>query len=86
MMLGDKSLIPENRITRVYHKNLFSHIIGQIDNENNGISGIEKSFDSKLKESSEDLKLTVDVNLQHLIRQELIKFQNIFNTIGSTQF
>tara|TARA_B100001540_G_scaffold278443_1_gene266574 strand:+ start:1230 stop:2900 length:1671 start_codon:yes stop_codon:yes gene_type:complete len=85
MMLGDKSLIPENRITRVYpQKNLFSHIIGQIDNENNGISGIEKSFDNKLKESSEDLKLTVDVNLQHLIRQELIKFQNIFNTIGST--
>ena len=85
MMLGDKSLIPENRITRVYpQKNLFSHIIGQIDNENNGISGIEKSFDNKLKESSEDLKLTVDVNLQHLIRQELIKFQNIFSTIGST--
>ncbi len=85
MMLGDKSLIPENRITRVYpQKNLFSHIIGQIDNENNGISGIEKSFDNKLKESSEDLKLTVDVNLQHLIRQELIKFQNIFSSIGST--
>ena len=38
MRLGDKSLIPENRITRVYpQKNLFSHIIGQIDNENNGV-------------------------------------------------
>ena len=50
IMLGDKSLIPENRITRVYpQKNLFSHIIGQIDNENNGVSGLEKSFDEKLK-------------------------------------
>ena len=49
-MLGDKSLIPENRMTRVYpQKNLFSHIIGQIDNENNGVSGLEKSFDKKLK-------------------------------------
>ena len=84
IMLGDKSLIPENRITRVYpQKNLFSHIIGQIDNENNGISGIEKSFDENLKKSNKDLKLTVDLNLQYLIREELIKFQHIFGSIGS---
>tara|TARA_X000000368_G_scaffold127062_1_gene99803 strand:- start:367 stop:2037 length:1671 start_codon:yes stop_codon:yes gene_type:complete len=84
MMLGDKSLIPENRITRIYpQKNLFSHILGQIDNENNGVSGLEKSFDEKLKESNQDLKLTVDLNLQYLIREELIKFKNIFNSIGS---
>ena len=62
--------------------NLFSHIIGQIDNENNGVSGLEKSFDGKLKESNQDLKLTVDLNLQYLIREELIKFQNIFNSIS----
>ena len=62
IMLGDKSLIPENRITRIYpQKNLFSHIIGQIDNENNGISGIEKSFDKNLKEKNKNLKLTVDL-------------------------
>jgi len=84
MMIGDKSLIPENRITRVYpQKNLFSHVIGQIDNDNNGISGIEKSFDKTLKDSSQNFKLTVDVNLQYLIREELIKFQYIFNSIGS---
>ena len=84
IMLGDKSLIPENRITRVYpQKNLFSHIIGQIDNDNNGVSGIEKSFDKNLKENKQNLKLTVDLNLQYLIREELIKFQKIFKTIGS---
>ncbi len=84
IMLGDKSLIPENRITRIYpQKDLFSHILGQIDNENNGVSGIEKSFDEKLKKINQDLKLTVDLNLQYLIREELIKFQKIFNNIGS---
>ena len=84
MMLGDKSLIPENRITRIYpQKNLLSHIIGQIDNENNGVSGLEKSYDKKLKLSNQDLKLTIDINLQYLIREELIKFQNIFSSIGS---
>ena len=83
-MLGDKSLISENRVTRIYpQKNLFSHIIGQIDNENNGISGIEKSFNDNLIEKNKNLNLTVDLNLQYLIREELIKFQNVFNTIGS---
>ena len=46
MMLGDKSIKSEEKLTRIYpQKNLFSHIIGQIDDDNNGISGIEKSFD-----------------------------------------
>ena len=31
------------------HKNLFSHVVGQIDEDNNGISGLEKSFDQKLR-------------------------------------
>ena len=37
MKLGDKSLKPEEKVLRIYpQKNLFSHIIGQIDNDNNG--------------------------------------------------
>jgi len=43
MKLGDKSIQPEEKLTRIYpEKNLFSHIIGQIDDNNNGISGIRK--------------------------------------------
>ena len=49
-LLGEKSIILEPKIIRIYpDKNLFSHVVGQIDDENNGISGIEKSFDKKLK-------------------------------------
>ena len=45
MKLGDKSIKPEEKVLRMYpQKNLFSHIIGQIDDDNNGISGLEKSF------------------------------------------
>ena len=48
MLLGDKSIKPSERLTRLYpQKNLFSHIIGQIDDDNEGISGIEKSFDKE---------------------------------------
>jgi cell division protein FtsI (penicillin-binding protein 3) len=31
------------------HGNLFSHIIGQVDYDNYGISGVEKYFDKELK-------------------------------------
>jgi len=85
MMLGDKSIRPEEKLTRIYpQKNLFSHIIGQIDDDNNGISGLEKSFDKKLKKIKEPLKLTLDTDIQFLIREELIKFHSIFRSKGST--
>jgi len=83
-LLGDKSIRFEEQITRLYpHENLFSHIIGQIDDDNNGVSGIEKYFDYELKTRKEPLQLTVDTDIQFLIREELIKFQQIFQYIGS---
>ena len=85
MKLGDKSIQSEDRLIRVYpEKNLFSHIIGQIDDNNKGISGLEKSFDEKLKISNEPIKLSLDTDIQYLIRNELIKFNKIFNTKGSS--
>ena len=84
MKLGDKSIQSEDRLIRIYpEKNLFSHIIGQIDDNNKGISGLEKSFDEKLKISNEPIKLSLDTDIQYLIRNELIKFNKIFNTKGS---
>jgi len=83
-LLGDQSIIPEEKLTRIYpQENLFSHIIGQIDNDNNGISGIEKHFDYELKIKKEPLRLTVDTDIQFLIREELIKAQEIFKNLGS---
>ena len=70
MKLGDKSIKPEEKIIRLYpQKNLFSHIIGQIDEDNIGISGLEKSLDKKLKEINKPIKLTVDEEIQYLIRK-----------------
>jgi len=84
MMLGDKSIKSEEKLTRIYpQKNLFSHIIGQIDDDNNGISGIEKSFDEELKITKDLLRLTVDADIQFLIREELLKFKEVFRARGS---
>ena len=84
MKLGDKSIKSEERVLRMYpQKNLFSHIIGQIDDDNNGISGLEKSFNETLRKSKKPIRLTVDKDLQFLIRKELIKYQDIFKSKGS---
>ena len=84
LLLGDKSIITEQKISRIYpHENLFSHIIGQIDEDNKGISGLEKSFDYELRTSEKSLELTLDTELQYLIREQLIYFTDIFKNIGS---
>ena len=83
--LGEKGIIFEPFQTRIYtHANLFSHIIGQVDYDNYGVSGIEKYFDKDLKNRdlvNQPLKLTLDVNLQHLISKEL---NNALKTFSST--
>ena len=84
-LLGEKSIKEEENIARVYpNGNLFSHILGQIDLDNNGISGIEKSFDYELTTSNKPLRLTLDTQIQYLIRQELLKFEKIFKSVGSS--
>ena len=84
LKLGEKAFRLEEKIARVYpNGELFSHVIGQIDDDNNGISGLEKSFDYELRSSKEALKLTVDKELQYLIREELVKAEEIFNNVGS---
>ena len=83
--LGEKGLIFEISQTRIYpHKNLYSHVIGQIDSDNNGISGIERFFDKDLKKNSnQSINLSLDTNLQYLIREELTKSISTFQSKGA---
>ena len=73
--LGEKSIKFEPFQARMYtHGDLFSHIIGQVDYDNYGISGIEKYFDRELKNKNlidQPLKLTLDSNIQYIINKEL---------------
>ena len=81
-LLGEKGVIIEPFQSRVYpHGQLFSHVLGQIDDDNYGISGIEKYFDKELRNNkkSKPLFLSVDTNLQFLIKTELKKAMNDFN-------
>ena len=85
--MGKKAIVFEKKQFRIYpQKNLFSHILGQTDDINDGISGVEKFFDQDLN-NIEKIKipfsLTLDSNLQYLIREELINAQSDFHNTGS---
>ena len=67
------------------HGNLFSHIIGQVDYDNYGISGLEKYFDKELKNKKlkdKPLKITLDSNIQYIINKELTNAINTFDATG----
>ena len=84
--LGEKAIKFEPFQARMYtHGNLFSHIIGQVDFDNYGISGVEKYFDKELKNKKkldQPLKLTLDSNIQYIINQQLNKALKIFDATG----
>ena len=84
--LGEKGIIFEQFQSRIYtHSNLYSHIIGQVDYDNYGISGIEKYFDKELRNKKKiynPLQLSLDTNIQHLINKELRKSLKTFDATG----
>ena len=84
--LGEAGIIFEPFQSRIYtHGNLFSHIIGQVDYDNYGISGIEKYFDKELKDNSlsnQAFEITLDTNIQYLINKELNQGLDTFKATG----
>ena len=85
--LGEKGLIFEPFQSRIYtHANLYSHILGQVDYDNYGVSGVEKYFDKELKNlqiMDTPLKLTLDTNIQHIIDEELNGALKTFKSTGA---
>jgi len=84
--LGEKAIKFEPFQARMYtHGDLFSHIIGQVDYDNYGISGIEKYFDKELKSKeqiNQPLKLSLDSNIQFIINSELNNAIETFDATG----
>ncbi len=84
--MGEKAIIFEPFQSRIYTQpNLFSHIIGQVDYENFGVSGIEKYLDKELKDANlinRPLELTLDSNIQYIINQEMKGALTTFKSSG----
>lgn len=60
---------------RVYpYGSLVSHVLGYCGIDNDGLAGVEKSFDSQLRGGSlKFLQLSLDVRVQHIVHDELAK-------------
>ncbi len=85
--LGEKGIKFENFQARMYtHGNLFNHdVVGQVDYDNYGISGVEKFFDRELRDKKllkKPFRLTLDTNIQFIISKELHKAINTFRASG----
>lgn len=73
---GEKRIYPQGELT--------SHVVGLTDLDNKGISGVEKTFENDLKSRRDPLRLSLDVRVQTVLRNELQKTMADFHAIGAT--
>jgi cell division protein FtsI (penicillin-binding protein 3) len=73
---------------RVYpQRELTSHVVGYVGVENQGLAGIEYSFDSRLGgpgAADGPLALTIDLGVQEVVRSELAHAVERFAALGGT--
>ncbi len=58
---------------RVYpHGELFAHILGYTNIDNHGLGGIERKFNDFLLSGNKPVVLSLDIRVQHVLRDELL--------------
>jgi cell division protein FtsI (penicillin-binding protein 3) len=68
---------------RIYpHGPLAAHVLGYTDIDNHGIAGIERGMENVLSSQSEPLQLSLDLRLQHIVRDEVLKGIEEFEAVG----
>lgn len=83
--LGIYGLIMVDDQKRIYpHTSTLSHVVGFVDVDGNGMSGIERQHDELLKteEDSTPLRLTIDLNVQSTVRDILLKHVSKNSALG----
>ena len=82
--LGIPGLYFQKETKRIYPQgHLTAHIVGRAGFDDVGLSGIEKNFDSMLRDGSDPLRLSIDIRVQHILRDELQTQIDAFDGIGA---
>lgn len=85
--LGFPGLVLEQAEKRVYPQgNLASHVLGYVDVDNKPQAGVEKFFNDHLSNpmrSGEPLYLSLDLRIQHIVREELKIAMDSFSAKGA---
>ena len=72
--LGYPGLAFKSEYRRFYPKEeLVSHLLGYTNIDGSGLAGIERSYDDRLKYNADPVMLTIDVRIQNIVRQALLK-------------
>jgi len=75
--IGVPGLIFKDEEKRIYpHGGLFSHLIGTVGIDGNGLAGLERGLDKKIKESNngiDDITTSLDIRVQTIVREEVLK-------------
>ena len=70
---------------RIYPQgSLTAHAVGFTDVDDRGIAGVERSLDDVLRGGREPLRLSLDLRVQHIVREELSRQIAAFGAIGGT--
>lgn len=82
--LGIPGLAFQREDRRIYPQGpLLAHVLGYTDTDGRGIAGVERHFDARLADAADPLRLSVDVRVQSLVRQELLAAMETFQAVGA---
>ncbi|PWC54289.1 penicillin-binding protein 2 [Azospirillum sp. TSO22-1] len=82
--LGLPGLYFEREERRFYPATqLASHVIGYTGIDNNGLAGLERGFDSRLRNDPTPLQLSLDLRLQHILKKEVSAAVEEFRAVGA---
>lgn len=82
--LGIPALNFQREARRMYPLGpLASHALGFTDVDNKGLSGIERYFDKELRTRQDNMALSIDVRVQHVLEHELGTAMKKFSAIGA---
>ncbi|MEB3702906.1 Cell division protein FtsI/penicillin-binding protein 2 [Candidatus Bealeia paramacronuclearis] len=85
LRLGIPGIYFQKDERRVYpHGALAAHVMGFTDIDNRGISGIEKQYNELLISGEEKLQLSLDLRVQHILRDELMAGIAKFKAVGAS--
>ena len=69
--LGEININSHIEYKRIYpYKNVSSHVVGYVNIDQKGQAGIERFFDDQLSKS-EEISISLDINLQQVVREHL---------------
>ena len=81
--LGIPGLHFQDEWKRIYPQGaLTAHVVGFTDVDDRGIAGVESSFDDVLRGGRAPLRLSIDLRVQHIVREEVARQIATFNAIG----